>query len=59
MGADYAFRVAAAELEEAVERVRSHGVQVFGPHQFDDVGHAYYFYDPDDNLVEFYAYVDA
>lgn len=55
----YAFRVAADELEEAVEHVRSNSVEVFGPHQFGDVGRAYFFYDPDDNLVEFYAYVDA
>ena len=47
------------ELEDAVKHVRSHGIEVFGPHQFGDAADAYFFYDPDDNLVEFFAYVDA
>ena len=38
---------------------RSRGVEMFGPHHFGDVADAYFFYDPDDNLVEFFAYVDA
>ena len=38
---------------------RSRGVEMFGPHRFGDVADAYFFYDPDDNLVEFFAYVDA
>ena len=48
----YAFQVAPDELEEAAEHVRSHGIEVWGPHQFDDAADAYFFYDPDDNLVE-------
>jgi catechol 2,3-dioxygenase-like lactoylglutathione lyase family enzyme len=59
----YAFQVAPDELGDAVEHVRSHGIDVFGPHQFvglaGDLADAYFFYDPDDNLVEFFAYVDA
>ena len=55
----YAFEVPPDKLEQAAAHVRDHGIEVFGPHQFDDVGRAYYFYDPDANLVEFYAYVDA
>ena len=55
----YAFQVAPDELEDAVKHVRSHGIEVFGPHQFGDMADAYFFYDPDDNLVEFFAYVDT
>jgi hypothetical protein len=46
-------------LEDAAEHVCSHGTEVFGPHHCGDATDAYFFYDPDDNLVEFYAYVDA
>ena len=31
------------ELEDAVEHVRSHGIEVFGPHQFGDIADAYFF----------------
>jgi catechol 2,3-dioxygenase-like lactoylglutathione lyase family enzyme len=55
----YAFQVAPDALEDAAEHVRSHGIDVFGPHHFGDAADAYFFYDPDDNLVEFFAYVDA
>jgi catechol 2,3-dioxygenase-like lactoylglutathione lyase family enzyme len=55
----YAFQVAPNELEDAADHVRSHSIDVFGPHQFGDVADAYFFYDPDDNLVEFFAYADA
>jgi len=52
----YAFDVAPEDLERAVERVRSAGVEVFGPVHFDWMNaDAYYFYDPDGNLLEFWA----
>jgi hypothetical protein len=53
------------DTEVAVASARSSGVaseafvDVFGPHQFGDSADAYFFYDPDDNLVEFFAYVDG
>jgi catechol 2,3-dioxygenase-like lactoylglutathione lyase family enzyme len=55
----YAFQVAPDELEDAADHVRSHGIDVFGPHQLGDVADAFFFYDPDDNLVEFFAYAVA
>ena len=53
----YAFDVARENLEGAVERVRSAGVDVYGPVQFDGPFNAlsYYFYDPDGNLLEFFS----
>jgi catechol-2,3-dioxygenase len=64
----FAFRVPRSKLEEAANHVRSKGVEVFGPvdpgmgrlPEGDLDGHAlgYYFYDPDGNLLEFYAYPD-
>ena len=45
------------ELDAAVERVRSAGVEVYGPVEFDAPFDAtsYYFYDPDGNLLEFFS----
>ena len=53
----YAFDVAPADLDAALERVRSAGVEVYGPVDFDDPFNArsYYFYDPDGNLLEFFS----
>jgi catechol 2,3-dioxygenase-like lactoylglutathione lyase family enzyme len=53
----YAFDVAREELDAAVERVRSAGVEVYGPVDFDEPFDAtsYYFYDPDANLLEFFS----
>jgi catechol 2,3-dioxygenase-like lactoylglutathione lyase family enzyme len=53
----YAFDVAREELDAAVERVRSAGVEVYGPVDFDEPfdAKAYYFYDPDGNLLEFFS----
>ena len=53
----YAFDVAPGELAAAVARVRSAGVEVYGPVDFDAPFHAtsYYFYDPDGNLLEFFS----
>jgi catechol 2,3-dioxygenase-like lactoylglutathione lyase family enzyme len=53
----FAFDVAREDLDTAVERVRSAGVEVYGPVQFDEPFNAisYYFYDPDGNLLEFFS----
>jgi catechol 2,3-dioxygenase-like lactoylglutathione lyase family enzyme len=53
----FAFDVARDHLDAAVERVRSAGVEVYGPVQFDEPFNAlsYYFYDPDGNLLEFWS----
>jgi catechol 2,3-dioxygenase-like lactoylglutathione lyase family enzyme len=52
----YAFDVAAEDLEAATERVRSAGVKVFGPVHLDWMNaDAYYFYDLDGNLLEFWS----
>jgi catechol 2,3-dioxygenase-like lactoylglutathione lyase family enzyme len=53
----FAFDVARSELDIALERVRSAGVEVYGPVEFDAPFNAtsYYFYDPDGNLLEFFS----
>ena len=52
----FAFDVAPEELGAAVERVRSAGVEVYGPEEFDWMNaRSYYFYDPDGNLLEFWS----
>ncbi len=52
----FAFEVARAELDDAVERVRRDGVEVCGPVDFDWMNaRSYYFYDPDANLLEFWS----
>ena len=52
----YAFDVAPEDLAAAVERVRSAGVEVFGPVELEWMNaRAYYFYDPDGNLLEFWS----
>jgi catechol 2,3-dioxygenase-like lactoylglutathione lyase family enzyme len=53
----YAFDVASGDLDAAVERVRSAGVEVYGPVEFDAPFNAssYYFYDTDGNLLEFFS----
>jgi catechol-2,3-dioxygenase len=52
----FAFDVARADLDDAVQRVRNAGVDVYGPVDFDWMNAcAYYFYDPDGNLVEFWS----
>jgi catechol-2,3-dioxygenase len=43
-------------LEAAVEHVRAQGVEVYGPERFDWMDAvAYYFYDLDGNLLEFWS----
>src|SRR5688572_21273144 len=52
----YAFNVPRAQLEEAVQHVGKQGVEVYGPVHFDWMkAVAYYFYDPDGNLLEFWS----
>lgn len=52
----FAFEVARDELDEAVERVRNAGVEVYGPVEFEWMqASSYYFYDPDANLLEFWS----
>jgi catechol 2,3-dioxygenase-like lactoylglutathione lyase family enzyme len=52
----FAFDVAPEELEDAAKRVRTAGVEVYGPVEHDWMdARAYYFYDPDGNLLEFWS----
>ena len=52
----FAFEVPRDELDAAVDRVRQAGVDVYGPVDFDWMqARAYYFYDPDANLLEFWS----
>jgi catechol 2,3-dioxygenase-like lactoylglutathione lyase family enzyme len=52
----FAFEIARDELEEATDRVRNAGIEVFGPVEHDWMNaRAYYFYDPDGNLLEFWS----
>jgi catechol 2,3-dioxygenase-like lactoylglutathione lyase family enzyme len=56
----YAFEVPAVKLEEAAAHVRNQGVDVFGPVQLEWMNAtSYYFYDPDANLLEFWARDDS
>ena len=52
----FAFDVSREDLDSDVERVRSAGVDVFGPVELDWMNAlAYYFYDLDGNLLEFWS----
>lgn len=52
----YAFHVPREWLEETVARVRSHDVDVYGPVRLRWMeADAYYFYDPDGNLLELWS----
>jgi catechol 2,3-dioxygenase-like lactoylglutathione lyase family enzyme len=52
----FAFEVSREELDEAVARVRAAGVDVFGPVELEWMkARAYYFYDPDGNLLEWWS----
>jgi catechol 2,3-dioxygenase-like lactoylglutathione lyase family enzyme len=52
----FALHVPADRLEQAIEDVRAHGVEIHGPVHFDWMrASGYYFYDPDGNLVEFWS----
>ncbi len=52
----YAFHVPRERLADAVQHVRGKGVDVFGPISFEWMkASAYYFYDPDGNMLEFWS----
>jgi catechol 2,3-dioxygenase-like lactoylglutathione lyase family enzyme len=52
----FALTVPADRVEAALDRVRTSGVQVYGPKRFHQIGvTSHYFYDPDGNLVEFWT----
>jgi catechol 2,3-dioxygenase-like lactoylglutathione lyase family enzyme len=52
----FALEVARDDLDEAVARVRGAGLEVFGPVELEWMNaKAYYFYDPDGNLLEFWS----
>jgi catechol 2,3-dioxygenase-like lactoylglutathione lyase family enzyme len=52
----FAFEVPLGELDAAVARVRDAGVEVFGPVELEWMNAcAYYFYDPDGNLLEWWS----
>jgi catechol 2,3-dioxygenase-like lactoylglutathione lyase family enzyme len=52
----FAFDVARADLDAAVDRVRTAGVELYGPVELEWMkARSYYFYDPDGNLLEFWS----
>ena len=52
----FAFEVAPEDVDESVGRVRAAGVEVFGPVALEWMNAtAYYFYDLDGNLLEFWS----
>lgn len=52
----YAFTVPRQKLAAALEHLRTHGIEVYGPQRFEWMkATAYYFYDPDGNLLEFWS----
>jgi len=52
----FAFEVARADVLHMVERLRRAGVTVHGPQRLEWMSaESYYFYDPDDNLAEFWS----
>jgi catechol 2,3-dioxygenase-like lactoylglutathione lyase family enzyme len=56
----FAFDVPRGKLDAAVGHVRGNGVEVYGPTYFDWMrATSYYFYDPDGNLLEFWARENA
>lgn len=52
----FALQVEREILEEAVEHIRSKGVEIYGPTYFEWMkAKSYYFYDLDGNLLEFWS----
>ena len=52
----YAFEVAREDLEKAIQKVNSKGVEIYGPVDFKWMkAKSYYFYDPDGNLIEYWS----
>jgi len=52
----FAIRVERSEIEQRLSRVRDAGVTILGPTHFEWMrADSWYFYDPDQNLVEFWV----
>lgn len=52
----YALHVPMDKLYQAIDMVSRHGINIYGPKEFEWMNAvAYYFYDPDGNLIEFWA----
>ena len=52
----FALQVRPDRLEPALQQVREHGLEVYGPQHFEWMNATgYYFYDPDGNLVEYWV----
>ena len=52
----FAFEVDRDNLNPAIEKVKSKGVEIFGPVDFKWIkAKSYYFYDPDGNLIEYWS----
>jgi len=53
----FALKLDASDRDAALQRLKDHGVNVLGPQEWKSgrfQGASYYFYDPDDNLVEYW-----
>ena len=52
----FAFEVARINHEQAIEKVKRTGVEIYGPVDFKWMNaKSYYFYDPDGNLIEYWS----
>jgi catechol 2,3-dioxygenase-like lactoylglutathione lyase family enzyme len=52
----FAFEVDRNSLEQGIEKVKTSGVEVYGPVDFKWMkAKSYYFYDPDGNLIEYWS----
>ena len=52
----FAFEVGRKKLEQAIEKVKTSGVEIYGPVDFKWMkAKSYYFYDPDGNLIEYWS----
>ena len=52
----FAFEVEKENLDDALQKVRNKGIEIYGPVKFQWMkAKSYYFYDPDGNLVEYWS----
>jgi len=52
----FAFEVDRKKIVQAIEKVKSQGVEIYGPVDFNWMkAKSYYFYDPDGNLIEYWS----
>ena len=52
----FAFEVGRKKLEQAIEKVKTSGVEIYGPVDFKWMkAKSYYFYDPDGNIIEYWS----